>query len=159
MNRVFLNTEEIPLPKWGKNLKNFTLKTLSVLGKDKCDLSVLLCGDEAISRLNARYRHKAQATDVLSFAFNEGGQFPCAGNYGSKRQFMGDIAISLDSLRNNALRFKICEDEELRRLLIHGILHLDGMKHSSNSKEEPMLIFQEKILMQLADERIIGRNA
>jgi len=155
MNRVEISAEEAPVPLWCNSLKNYALKVLNRLGRDKWDLSILLCGDRTISDLNSRYRGKAEATDVLSFNFNEGGEEPCA----HRGRFLpGDIVISLDMLRENAGRFNVSEDEELRRLLIHGILHLDGMDHSTNKETEPMLRFQEQILTELAQERIMGGN-
>ena len=154
MNRVEISADEPPLPPWSKSLKNYALKVLTRLGRDKWDLSVLLCGDQTIAALNSRYRGKPEATDVLSFNMNEGGGSPPP----NSRLIPGDIVISLDTLRENACRFRISEDEELRRLLIHGILHLDGMDHKSNKKAEPMLLLQEQILTELAGENILGRN-
>jgi rRNA maturation RNase YbeY len=58
----------------------------------------------------------------------------------------GDIVISLETLKTNAAYFHVDEDEELRRLIIHGILHLAGFDHPTNNPEEPMLVLQEKIL-------------
>jgi probable rRNA maturation factor len=152
MNRVLVSAEEVPLPAWGKSLKSYALKVLAELGRDRWDLSVLLCGDQTISSLNSHYRGKAEATDVLSFTLTEGGPFP-AGRKG--RRLPGDIVISLETLGKNARRFKVSEDEELRRLLIHGILHLDGMDHRTNKGSEPMLQLQERILQNLAEERIV----
>ena len=63
---------------------------------------------------------------------------------------LGDVFISLDSMRRNAESFGVDEDEELKRLLVHGILHLEGYDHSSNDfASEPMLIRQEKIMKEL----------
>ena len=156
MNRIEISAEEAPVPLWRDSLKKYALKVLDRLGRDKWDLSILLCGDRTISDLNSRYRGKPEATDVLSFNFNEGGGGPPAprGRFVSA----GDIVISLDTLKENAARFKISEDEELRRLLIHGILHLDGMDHRTNKATEPMLRFQEQILTELARERVMGGN-
>jgi probable rRNA maturation factor len=162
VNRVQISADEIPLPRWSKSLKSYALKVLDQIGRDKWDLSVLLCDDKTISALNSRYRGKAEATDVLSFSLEPpckeaapSDVFPVKGS----RYMPGDIVISLDTLRENACRFKIDEDEELRRLLIHGILHLDGMDHRSNGKNEPMIQIQEKILEQLGDEHIVESNA
>jgi probable rRNA maturation factor len=149
MNRVQVSAEEVPLPAWGKSLKSYAQKVLAELGRDKWDLSVLLCGDKTISSLNSRYRRRAEATDVLSFVMDEGEPFP--GNH----RLPGDIVISLETLGKNARRFKVSEDEELRRLLIHGILHLDGMDHPTNKDTEPMLQLQEQILANLAEESIV----
>ena len=155
MNRVAVSTEGIPLPGWNKSLKKFAVKALREIGKDNWDLSILLCNDAVIAGLNSRFRGKNQATDVLSFVQAEGKQFP-----GVETQFLpGDIVISFDSMRRNALKNKISEDEELRRLLIHGILHLNGMNHLSNRKNEPMLLVQEQILSRLAGERIMEHDA
>ena len=154
MNRVEVSAGEAPLPQWSKRLKIFALKVLARLGKDQWDLTVLLCNDETISDLNSRFRGKDEATDILSFNMGDGG-----GRGGVHERFIsGDIVISLDTLKENACRFKVSEDEELRRLLIHGILHLDGMDHQTNKKDEPMLLLQEQILKELAGESIMGRN-
>jgi probable rRNA maturation factor len=154
MNRVAISASDYPLPQWSASLKKYACRVLEELGKDKWDLSILLCGDTTIRELNSRYRGNDMATDVLSFSQNEGQQFPQKGG----RCLAGDIGISLDTLRENASRFNMSEDEELRRLLIHGILHLSGMDHSGNEKAEPMLQLQERILTSLAGEGIVGRE-
>ena len=159
MNRVMVHVAEVPLPEWIKPLKEFVLKVLFLLKKDKWDLSILLCGDETIKALNEIYRGKDEATDVLSFPLGEGLDFPSDGKRRSKRHIPGDIVISLDTLRENARRFQVEEDEELRRLLIHGILHLDGMDHKTNDEAEPMLRLQEQILSKLSKKQILGRSA
>jgi probable rRNA maturation factor len=160
MNRVAVNAEDVPLPAWNKPLKTFALKVLGRLGMENWDLSVLLCGDKTIAALNSAYRGKTGPTDVLSFSLQEGcpprGAGPTgavqfsAGFSGGNRFLPGDIVISLDTLRENARLYQIGEDEELRRLLIHGILHLSGMDHRSNKKDEPMIRLQEEILTELA---------
>jgi probable rRNA maturation factor len=150
MNKVEVNAEEVPLPSWAAASGRFALKALDELGRDGWDLSLLYCGDAFIKNLNARYRDRDEATDVLSFPLGE------TLREGEEQRYLpGDIVISLDTLVQNAEYFEIPQDEELRRLLIHGILHLDGMDHVSNEKTEPMLLLQEKILANLAGERII----
>jgi probable rRNA maturation factor len=150
---------EMPLPEWVKPLKAFVRKTLLLLKKDKWDLSILLCGDKTIKDLNTIYRGKAEATDVLSFPLGKNRDFPHMESRRSNRYLPGDIVISLDTMRENARRFRVDEDEELRRLLIHGILHLDGMDHGTNGESEPMLRLQEQILAKLSKKQIFGRNA
>jgi probable rRNA maturation factor len=151
VNRVAISAEDVPLPAWGPRLRAFAGKVLGRLGRDGWELSVLICGDRTIADLNSAYRGKDEPTDVLSFSQGDGCPFPVGGGRGH----VGDIAISLDTLRENARLFDVDEDEELRRLLIHGILHLDGMDHHTNDKAEPMLRLQEQILEELADQRIL----
>jgi len=159
MNRVMVHAAEIPLPKWVPGLKVYVRNVLLFLKKDKWDLSILLCGDKTIKDLNTIYRGKDEATDVLSFPLSKSADFPSDGKRRSGRYIPGDIVISLDTLRENARRFKVEEDEELRRLLIHGILHLDGMDHKTNNETEPMLKIQENILAKLSKKQILGRSA
>ncbi|MDY4609289.1 MAG: rRNA maturation RNase YbeY [Sphaerochaetaceae bacterium] len=64
-------------------------------------------------------------------------------------RMLGDMVISLDSLKRNADYFSVSEDEELYRLLIHGVLHLLGEDHATNDPSEPMLQKQEGLLIQL----------
>ena len=159
MNRVVVSAMDQDLPKWAGQLKLYALKVLSYLGKDNWDLSVALCGDQTMAALNSQYRGKAEPTDVLSFAQGEGEQFPDGQGEDKGQSLPGDIVISLDTLRENARHFEVSEDEELRRLLIHGILHLDGMDHEDNNFIEPMLQLQERILTSLAGEYILESNS
>jgi len=144
MNRVFFRAEEIPLPPWAKGAGRFIKAALKKLGLKNWDLSVLFCNNGYIKSLNALYRNKDEPTDVLSFAIGEtnpNGQF-----------IAGDIVISLDALEENARFFKLPFEEELRRLLLHGILHLKGGDHATNNKGEPMLKIQEILLSSLSEE-------
>ena len=154
MNRVAVNVEEVVPPVWSESLAAYALKVLGEIGRDNWELSVLLCGDETIKNLNARYRNIPEATDVLSFELGA----EETGPDGTVRCYPGDIVISLDTLRENARYFQISEDEELRRLLIHGILHLNGMDHHTNDAAEPMLVLQERIVETLKEERILSED-
>ena len=146
MNKVFFRAEEIPMPLWTKAANSFILSALKNLGHKNWDLSVLFCNNGFIKSLNAQYRSKDEPTDILSFPLGEKGP--------GGRFLAGDIVISLDALEENARFFKVSTDEELRRLLVHGILHLSGNDHVTNEMEEPMLKIQEEILAELASEPI-----
>ena len=106
MNRVLVSAEEVPLPEWGNSLRRYALKVLAELGRDKWDLSVLLCGDKTISSLNSHYRGKAEATDVLSFPLTEGEIFPGDSRLCEGRRLPGDIVISLDNDTEPMLRLQ-----------------------------------------------------
>lgn len=118
---------------------------LGYLGEDG-DFSLHFITDEEIRELNREYRGMDNPTDILTFAINDGEEFPMP----EEEKELGDVFISLDSMRRNAESFGVDEDEELKRLLVHGILHLEGYDHSSNDfASEPMLIRQEKIMQEL----------
>jgi probable rRNA maturation factor len=151
MNRIEVSAEEVPLPSWTGRVGPFILKVLNFIRRDGWDLSVVFCDNIYIRSLNARFRHRDEPTDVLSFALGE-----TLEEEGERRYLPGDIVISLETLAENARCFQVSEDEELRRLLIHGVLHLDGLDHDSNEEKEPMLQLQEKLLAELAGERILS---
>jgi probable rRNA maturation factor len=152
MNRVEINAEEVPLPPWSPMANDYILKVLDRLGRDGWDVSVLFCNNAYIKSLNERFRNIDEPTDVLSFAL---GTKYHDETTGETRFLPGDIIVSLETLAENAGYFHVSRDEELRRLLIHGILHLDGMDHHTNEGTEPMLKLQEDILTELSGEAIL----
>jgi probable rRNA maturation factor len=85
----------------------------------------LLAGDRTLRRLNRSYRGKDKATDVLSFPAAE----EIAGEYA------GDLAISLDTARKQAEEHGHALRDEVRVLLLHGLLHLSGMDHETDQGE------------------------
>lgn len=122
-----------------KELKMFAEKVLKNYGKEKEDVTVLLCGNRLIKKLNMEYLSRNRPTDVISFPINE---------ILEDRRYLGDIAISLPyALKSAKKRGEILENE-LKKLLIHGILHLLGWDHEKDSgemrKEERKI---EKIMM------------
>ena len=156
MNSVIINNDDHCMPSWSENARCFALKVLGEIKIENWELSILFCGDKTIKKLNLQYRNKNESTDILSFNLGETIQ-----NEGKTVYLPGDIVISLETLQKNAEYFQISEDEELRRLLIHGILHLDGMNHETIDTKEPMLVLQEEILNKLKTEYIIppgGKN-
>ena len=146
MNAVEISVEGVGTPAWLERARDFALAVLERLGKGDWDLSILVCDDSFIRGLNRQYRDKDEATDVLSFEQGEAYRDPD----GADRFLAGDIVISLDALARNAVEFGISRDEELRRLIAHGILHLAGMDHEDNDASRPMLQLQEKLIRDLA---------
>ena len=82
----------------------------------------LVTGDEEIRRLNRQFRRKDAPTDVLSFPAEANGH-------------LGEIAISWDRAREQAASFGHSVEEELRVLMLHGVLHLVGMDHERDRGE------------------------
>lgn len=131
-------------------VENFISEVLNELNLKNWDISLLFCDDAFIQNLNKQYRDIDSPTDVLSF--EQGDEY--FDDAGETRFMAGDIVISLDSLRFNAEEFNVDINEELKRLIVHGILHLNGMDHSDNSPEQEMLKFQEELLMQYKNMEI-----
>jgi len=137
-------------PCWLENVEPFVQQILSHLDIENWELSVLFCTDPFMAELNKKYRNIDGPTDVL--AFEQGDEY--IDDNDITWFTAGDIIISLDSLAFNAENFSVSIDEELKRLLVHGILHLDGMDHEDNTPEQQMLQFQEHLLRRFADVKV-----
>ncbi len=131
----------VAAPGWKRRIAPFCRKALRAAGYAAWDISLLLCDDTRMKELNARYRGKDRTTDVLSFPRGEG-------------TVAGDIAISLPAMRRNAASFDASENDEMKRLLIHGILHVAGMDHGKGSSG-PMLDLQESLIERLRAELVV----
>ena len=157
MNRIFVSMQEnLSEPEWFDNAEAFVSKAMNELSLDGEEVSILFCNDEYIRMLNKNYRDIDSPTDVLSFENDEEYE-----DEEGKWKCVGDIAISLDTLPVNAEYFKESQNDELKRLLIHGLLHLNGYDHGEEHLEKgvkpecEMLVLQENILDKLKDEKII----
>lgn len=120
---------------------------LVLLELDEVEISLVFTDDEMMQRLNREYRGIDSPTDVLSFC--QDADEDVSVDIPGEARYLGDIIISLDTLQRNSDYFKVDYTEELRRLLIHGVLHLKGMDHETNSHDEPMLQIQEELLSKL----------
>ena len=155
MKIIDVTSEDGEPPDWCPDLAIAAARTLKEVGITEYEVGILLCSDSRIAELNATYRGKDQATDVLSFSQDEGESIPSSESTGLR----GDIAISLDSVQANASRFKVSASEESVRVAVHGVLHLAGFEHNgvtlsdSASGEHEMLGLQEKIVNAITKEQ------
>ena len=104
-----------------KEIRATLKKLLNALGSEDRELSVLFTGDAEIAELNGEYRGKPKPTDVLSFPMSAPGNNPT--------DLLGDIVISLETAERQAREYGVSLQEEILRLLIHGLLHLHGHDH------------------------------
>ena len=104
-------------------LRQITAKLLNALELSDSELSLLFTDDNEIHRLNAEWRGKDKPTDVLSFPSGE-------------EETLGDVVISVPTMKRQAREYKVRPAEECLRLLIHGTLHLIGYDHEKVTKKE-----------------------
>jgi probable rRNA maturation factor len=95
--------------------------------------ATLITGDAELRRLNRDFRGKDYATDVLSFPALVGHALPHANPFSGSAPFLGDIAISLGRARAQAREFGHTIEREIQILMLHGVLHLCGHDHESDS--------------------------
>lgn len=107
---------------------------LKKLGLKDADFDVTLTDDSEIAKLNREFRGKDAPTDVLSFAWRNGGKAP-EFEGGEMAGFLGDIVISVETARCNAATEKHSLETEIRQLILHGALHLAGYDHAVDQGE------------------------
>ncbi len=89
-------------------------------------LNYLFVSDEELLNMNKQYLNHDYYTDIITFDYTE------------NKRVSGDIFISVDRVADNAKKFNTTFDEELRRVIIHGVLHLMGQKDKSKADAEAM---------------------
>ena len=120
-----------------KRLVAETEKILRHLGlSDRSQVCLSFVSDADMRELNRRYRAIDRTTDVLSFAQRD------AGGHG----LLGDIVISYAAAVRNSERFSVAVDREIRRLVVHGVLHLLGFDHAKKKQRETMRGKENEIL-------------
>ncbi|MDN3675413.1 rRNA maturation RNase YbeY [Flavobacterium branchiarum] len=94
--------------------------------KKEGEISYIFCDDEYLHKINVEYLNHDTLTDIISFDYTVG------------NVLNGDIFVSIERVRDNALDFNVSFEDELKRVLAHGILHYCGYKDKSDSEAELM---------------------
>lgn len=94
--------------------------------KGEGEINYVFCDDEYLHKINVEYLDHDTLTDIISFDYSEG------------NLLQGDVFISIERVRENALDFSVNFEDELRRVLIHGILHYCGYKDKTQEEESIM---------------------
>ena len=131
-NRINVFTEDIPAKSvFIKTAETYCRKVLEVMNETGKEITLILCSDRYIHGINREYREKDRPTDVISFAYRENGFRLQPGEY----EQLGDIFLSIDRLREQAVEYGVTENEEMLRLVIHSVLHLFGFDHEKDEAE------------------------
>lgn len=94
--------------------------------KKEGDINYIFCDDEYILEINKQYLDHDYYTDIISFDYSVG------------NELNGDIFVSIERVKENAIDFNATFDDELKRVIIHGILHYCGYKDKSEEDEALM---------------------
>jgi rRNA maturation RNase YbeY len=104
--------------------------------KELGDITVIFCDDEYLLEMNREHLQHDYYTDIITFDYTEGSMVS------------GDLFISLDRVRENALSHDVAFMDELHRVCIHGVLHLCGLKDKSEEDEKTMREAENSALAQ-----------
>lgn len=135
---ITYNSDGVRMPKIRRRDTSAWIKAVAATyGRKVGDVGYMFVSDEKILEVNREYLGHDYYTDVITFDYDE------------DDIVSGDVVISLDTVRSNAELFGKDYDEELHRVIIHGILHLCGINDKGPGEREIMEAAENKALAML----------
>ena len=132
---ITYNAENVKFPKIKRRETTAWIKRVAAsYGRKVGEIGYLFCDDEKILEVNREYLQHDYYTDIITFDYDEADIIS------------GDLVISLDTVKSNAELFHKNYDEELHRVIIHGILHLCGINDKGPGEREIMEAAENKAL-------------
>lgn len=136
-------SEDVPEPKFKRREASNWIKNVVVTeGYKLGDVSFIFCSDDYLLDVNRKYLDHDYYTDIITF------------DYVEDKILNGDIFISIDRVKENAVEFETTFDNEFHRILIHGILHLLGYKDKIRKDKLIMTEKEDLYLKILIDSRL-----
>lgn len=140
MSDIVFLAQGVELPNFDQQLVQKWIMAVSrglerAVGK----LTYIFCDDEKILEVNRQYLKHDYYTDIITF------------DYSTRRRVSGDMFISLDTVRTNAEMFGKTYDNELMRVVIHGVLHLVGINDKGPGEREIMEAYENEALSLLEE--------
>lgn len=136
---ITYSVEGVRMPAIKKRATNAWIKAVAAsYGRKVGEVGYLFVNDEKILEVNREYLNHDYYTDIITFDYDE------------DDTISGDLVISLDTVRSNAELFGKTYEEELYRVIIHGILHLCGINDKGPGEREMMEAAENKALTMLS---------
>jgi rRNA maturation RNase YbeY len=120
-------------------LENWIERVVSDKGFELGEINYIFCDDAYLLKLNVEFLQHDTLTDIISFDNSLG------------KLLNGDIFISVERVEENANDFKVSFDDELHRVMIHGVLHYMGLKDKTSEQKQEMRNRENEALMLLKD--------
>jgi rRNA maturation RNase YbeY len=128
--RIYYEDTNFRLTGW-KKVRGIVDKVIARQGYVSGDLNFILTNDKKVVELNSKFLNRDYFTDVIAFEYNEGSIIS------------GDIFISTETVKANAINYKVSYNEEMVRVMIHGVLHLCGFKDKSDNEKKEMRMMED----------------
>lgn len=142
---ISYNTDGVKMPAIRRRDTSAWIKTVAASYDKKVgSIAYIFCNDDKILEVNRQYLQHDYYTDIITFDYCEDEEM-----MGNKNTISGDLFISLDTVRTNAEQQDTTYDEELHRVIIHGILHLVGINDKGPGEREIMEAAENKALALL----------
>jgi rRNA maturation RNase YbeY len=118
-----------------KEIRQWIIATINHEGKVAGNLNFIFCSDKLLQSLNISYLHDDAFTDVITFDYSE-----------NERMISGDIYLSIERIRQNAVKYRVRIKDEVHRVMLHGILHLLGYMDKDKEQKKNMRRIEGKYL-------------
>ena len=136
-DKVIYNVEDLDFQLVNQNLLSSWIEnTIETEGATLGAVSYIFCSDDYLHQMNVEYLNHDTLTDVITFPYND-------------NPIEGDIFISIDRVKDNAQDLAVAFDDELHRVMIHGVLHLCGYSDETDEQEAEMRQKEDKYLKEL----------
>ncbi|MCK9501701.1 MAG: rRNA maturation RNase YbeY [Lascolabacillus sp.] len=124
---ISFQTENVKSPEIKKRKTSEWIKKIAgIYSKTIGEITYIFCDDDKILEVNRQYLNHDYYTDIITFDYSDGDKIS------------GDIFISLDTVKSNSQMYTTDYQEELFRVIIHGVLHLCGLSDSSKDEKKKM---------------------
>jgi probable rRNA maturation factor len=130
---IFYDNINYRIKRWRKTVIVIK-KVIESENKSLGDLNFIITDDKSLRKINVEFLKHDYNTDVISFDYNHG------------NVINGEVYISLDTVRGNSVNYKVSLDNEINRVVIHGLLHLLGYDDRSDEEKDDMRKMEDKWL-------------
>jgi len=117
-----------------KEIKGWLNRIIKACNNTTGDINIIFVNDKLILEMNQKYLKHNYYTDIITFNFNEG------------KRVSGDLYISMDRVKQNANKFNTTFQEEILRVIVHGVLHLLGYDDKTKLQKQKMRLLEKNAL-------------
>jgi probable rRNA maturation factor len=123
--RIFYDNTKLRLYNW-KRTSEIISKIIGIENSIIGNINIIITSDKEVREINVQFLEHDYNTDVISFSYNEG------------KIINGEIYISIDTVKTNSFNYNVSLNEELNRVIIHGVLHLVGYDDKEEDQKDNM---------------------
>jgi probable rRNA maturation factor len=123
--RIFYDNTKLRLNNW-KRTSEIISKIIGIENSIIGNINIIITSDKEVREINVQFLEHDYNTDVISFSYNEG------------KIINGEIYISIDTVKANSFNYNVSLNEELNRVIIHGVLHLVGYDDKEEDQKDNM---------------------